>query len=117
MRKRRRMRTLVIASCSSSSNVHASLKQPYRLGSPMQLVEPSLLDKRDVLLTLMLDPTVAVVNDFTQGDTIDLKLSYRSSYEDFITIIANELVLYMKSYSIADIHRYFTEQYQNSTHD
>ena len=55
------MRTVVIASCSSSSNVHASLKQSYRLGSPMLLTEPSLLDKRDVLLSLMLDPNVAVV--------------------------------------------------------
>jgi len=116
-RRRRRMRTVIIASCSSSSNVYASLKQPYRLGSPMLLTEPSLLDKRDVLLSLMLDPSVAVVDDFTQGDAISLKLSDMSSYKDFIALIANELVLYMKSYSIADIHRYFIEQYQNSSHD
>jgi hypothetical protein len=116
-RRRRRMRTVIIASCSSSYNVHASLKQPYRLGSPMLLTEPSLLDKRDVLLSLMLDPNVAVVNDFTQGDAIAPKLSDMSSYKDFIALVANELVLYMKSYSIADIHRYFIEQYQNSSHD
>lgn len=116
-RRRMSMRTVVIASCSSSSNVHASLQQSYRLGSPMILTEPSLLDKRDVLLSLMLDPTVAVVDDFTQGDAIDPKLFDKSSYKDFIAVIANELVLYMKSYSIADIHRYFTEQYQNSSHD
>jgi len=116
-RRRRRMRTVIIASCSSSSNVHASLKQPYRLGSPMLLTEPSLLDKRDVLLSLMLDPNVAVVDDFTQGDAIAPKLSDMSSYKDFIALVANELVLYMKSYSIADIHRYFIEQYQNSSHD
>lgn len=115
--RRRRRRMVVIASCSSSSNVHASLKQSYRLGSPMLLTEPSLLDKRDVLLSLMLDPNVAVVDDFTQGDAIAQKLSDKSSYKDFIVLVANELVLYMKSYSIADIHRYFTEQYQNSSHD
>ena len=114
---RRRRRTVIIASCSSSSNVHASLKQSYRLGFPMLLTEPSLLDKRDVLLSLMLDPNVAVVDDFTQGDDIAPKLSGMSSYKDFIALVANELVLYMKSYSIADIHRYFTEQYQNSSHD
>ena len=110
----RRKKMIIIATCTSSSDIHDSLTQPYRLGLPMRLVEPSLIDKRDVLMSLLMHPTVRCMNDFTIDDIINPRhICDKYSYDAFVEVLANELVLYMQSFYIADIHRYINEQYQN----